>query len=220
MKKGALGCLGLFVIITLVIGVGFYRLVYKPFISDYVGGFAQLAEVAELNEAVENRASFAPPAGDVLEEAQVERLLAVQAEMEAELGERVEALQAKYEGLERELEAEGREANYLEALGGFRDVMGLVADAKRVQVAALNRHGFSLGEYAWVRAEAYRAAGIPVLDVGLVDALAAARDGDTAALEQRLTPDSPHAAPAPNRRLVEAHKAQLERMAGLAFFGL
>lgn len=220
MKKRALGCLGIFIVLTLVIGVGFYQFIYKPFISDYVGGFAQLAEVTELNEQVENRASYMPPDDDVLREAQVERFLAVQAEMEKELGQQVDALQAKYEQLDAQIKAEGREVNYLEALAGFKGVMGLIAEAKRIQVEALNRQNFSLEEYAWVRGEAYRAAGIPVLNTGFIEALAAAQSGDAETLEQHLIQGDSLAAPALNRRLIEDYKEQLERMAGLAFFGL
>ena len=142
MKKGVLGCLGIFVVLTLIIGAGFYLLLYKPFISDYVGGFAQLTEVTELNDQVENRAAYVPPEDDVLRAAQVERFVSVQAEMEAALGQRVEALKAKYEKLETAMEAEGREANYLEMFAGFRDMMGLITEAKRIQVEALNRHDF------------------------------------------------------------------------------
>ena len=220
MKKGVLGCFGIFVVLTLIIGAGFYFFIYKPFISDYVGGFAQLAEVAELNDQVENRAAYLPPEDNVLRAAQVERFVSVQAEMEEALGQRVEALKAKYEKLEAEIEAQGREANYLEMFAGFRDMMGLITEAKRIQVEALNRQDFSLEEYAWVRREAYRAAGLPVLSVGLVEAAEAAQNGNTEALAQQTLSGDSLAAPAPNRRLVKAHHEQLERMAGLAFFGL
>ena len=97
MKKGLIGCLGIFVVLTLIIGVGFYQLIYKPFIGDYVGSITQLAEVAELNERVDNRAAYTPPEDDVISERQLERFMAVQGEIEAELGQRVEALKAKYE---------------------------------------------------------------------------------------------------------------------------
>ena len=109
--------------------------------------------------------------------------------------------------------------NYVEALRGFSDAMGLVLQAKRIQVGALNRQDFSLDEYAWVRREAYRAAGIPVLSTGLVEAIAS-EDGSAEALMQHTIDGDSLAAPAPNRRLIGPHQEQLERMAGLAFFGL
>ncbi|MGI9175298.1 MAG: hypothetical protein ACR2GR_08270 [Rhodothermales bacterium] len=99
-------------------------------------------------------------------------------------------------------------------------MMGVITEAKRIQVEALNRQDFSLEEYAWVRREAYRAAGLPVLNVGLMEAVEAAQNGNTEALTQQTLSGDSLSAPEPNRRLVQAHQEQLERMAGLAFFGL
>ena len=71
-----------------------------------------------------------------------------------------------------------------------------------------------------MRREAYRAAGLPVLDVGLMEVVEATQNGNAESLAQQTLSGDSLAAPEPNRRLVEAHQEQLERMAGLSFFGL
>jgi hypothetical protein len=77
--------------------------------------------------------------------------------------------------------------------------------SKRNQVEALNRHDFSLQEYAWVRQQAYQALGQQV-NVASLEQIGATRPAQYAS-DQALA-------------LVEPHREQLAEMYVLAWFGL
>lgn len=219
MKKGLTGCLIVFVLLAVGGGIGFYYYVYKPFVGDYVGGFMEMAQVRELNDDIQDKTAYTPPADGELSPDQVDRFLGVQDQIRGDLSKELEKLKAKYEQIEVEIEQAGRDANYREMLSAWSDVTDLVVEAKRAQVAALNRQGFSLDEYEWVKQEVYRAAGMQVPTMGMRDILRAVQDGSGPEAIQ-VDPDASNAVPAHNRELVKAHGEQLEEMAALAWFGL
>ena len=77
-------------------------------------------------------------------------------------------------------------------------------DAKRAQVDALNEVGLSLEEYRWIRSEAYRALGVPFIDVDFARIAEQTRSGQQSApvlIGGALTGPGP----ASNLKLVERY---------------
>ena len=157
MKKAGIGCLVAVAVVVVLIGVGTWFVMQRA--KDFVGGVTQLAEVSNLNEQIQNRAPYRPPADQRLDAAQVTRYVEIQRAMVERLGARLDTLDAKYRQLSEELEQKGREANLREVLAAWRDMIGLVVDAKRAQVDAINAAGLSLDEYNWIRSQVLYALG-------------------------------------------------------------
>jgi hypothetical protein len=213
MKKFVLGCLGVLVIVAIAGGTLGYFYIYRPARS-YVSSFAQLKEVPRLNDQIRNKAAFAPPATGELTPEVLERYLRMQQSFRDRMGARVRELDAKYKSFEQ---ARGdRQPSVSEVLGALKDFGGLLLEAKRAQVEALNQEGFSRAEYEWVRNTVYRAAGLPI-DVNIEQAIRQVT-GETSGedLANRKVGNVPEA----NRTLVAPHLEKLRENVALAFFGL
>jgi len=210
MKNFAIGCAAVLVILT-VAGVGVVWFKFGDDISagiDAVQGVAKLApQFEELNDSIENRASYAPPADGELSEDAFQRFLAAQRQMRTELEGRLEELQSKYEALEQEIDERGGQAGISDMMGAYGDLADLLVDAKRAQVEAINDHDFSLQEYNWVRDQVYRAIGESVA----VAAIAANPTASTAF--QASVPEA-------TREMVEPHREELMKAHVLAWWGL
>lgn len=209
-----MGCLVVVGLLAIVIGIGSRLAVNK--VKEYAGGFSQLAEISDMNQKIRNQASFQPPADGRLNAAQVERYVGVQRAMMSSLGDRARKLDEKYKQLAKDLDAKGREANLRESLAAWSDVIALVVDAKREQVAALNSAGLSLSEYEWIRAQSLQALGYGAFGMNL-EALASANPeafgaaGANAAGMQVLQQ---------NRDLLAPHEGSAKEWLPLSFFGL
>ena len=215
MKKIAIGCAVVLVLLAAAAGVGSY-LVYRK-VSTAFGDFAQLGAVPALERNVRNKSSYTPPPSEELTDSQLQRLMRVQATVRAKLGDKGAELQQKYKTL---LEKENATALDLPALvSAYRDIAIAYIDAKRVQVAALNQEGFSIGEYRWVRNQAYAALGMPMMDVDVAKIVEDVRAGRSPSEPQRSISIGPTGPPG-NQDLVKPHKKALEDSAALAFFGL
>ena len=107
-------------------------------------------------------------------------------------------------------------------IGAYRDLARTYVDAKKAQVEALNTANFSLGEYRWVRQQAYAAVGMPVVDLDVSKIIDDVTSGRTPQQTQgpnlggSIEPTGPEA----NKTLVAPHKKTLEDNAALSFFGL
>jgi hypothetical protein len=214
MKKVVLGCLGVLVVATIGAGIAGYFFLYKP-AKSYVQSFSQLQELPTLNASIRNKAPFTPPESGALNEELVSRFMAAQQTLHETLGARVDALDAKYKVLR---EANGSDQPSIsEGLGALKDLGGLILDAKRAQVEALNRHAFSLAEYDWVRRRVYAASGIPMsLDIEhMIKQAQEGSSGDGSFAEEIAGPVSET-----DKQLVAPHLEKLRERAGLAFFGL
>jgi hypothetical protein len=214
MKKVLLGCLGVLLLATIAGGIGAYYFIYRP-AKSYVQSLSQLQEIPRLNAQVRNRASFTPPGSGELTQGVVERFVAVQTSIHGRLGARLQELDAKYKALS---DARGGEPSIAQGLSALKDLGTLILDAKRVQVDALNQHGFSVEEYDWVRRSVYAASGIPMsADVqGIIEAASSGQ----APTAESLTQAAIGEVPAINKTLVVPHLKTLQENAGLAFFGL
>jgi hypothetical protein len=107
--------------------------------------------------------------------------------------------------MKAELEQDGRDVNIVEMVTAYRDLGGLLLEAKRNQVQALNRHQFSLQEWAWVRNRAYQALGEEV-------AVASFGDQAPAQVTRQVSDEEVE--------LVSAHREDLMEGYALAWFGL
>ena len=207
MKNFAIGCLGVLVVLAVVGGGVAWFKVIKPGM-EFAGGIAELGrEYSELNESIDNRSGFTPPAEGELNEDRFQRFLAAQRQMRNELEGRLGELQEKYESLEDEIDERGGQAGLGDMMAAYGDLTGLLIDAKRAQVEALNSQNFSLQEYTWVRDQVYRAIGESV-------AVAAVSNGAGGGGEYETS------IPEATREMVEPHREELLEGHALAWWGL
>jgi hypothetical protein len=213
MKKLLLGCAVVSVVLVVGGGALAYFFVYRP-ATEYFASFAQLSEVPKLNERIRNKAVFTPPANGELTPEMVDRFRKAQTALRERMGDRVREMEAKYKGFDK-----SHQPSMSEMLSALKDLGGLLVDAKRAQVEALNSTGFSLEEYEWTRSAIYLAMGMPIQEN--LEAAIRKAAGDSAAEEAmrdiaREMPEVPDA----NRKLVEPFMKELADNAPLAFFGL
>jgi hypothetical protein len=214
MKKLLVALLVVFMLAGVAaVGVGYY--VYRQ-VRSTVAGFAELGQVPDIERGVRQR-GFTPPASAELTASQVDRFMRVQAQVRQRIGEQFDDFERKYKTLVEKDEASLRDLPAVVA--AYRDLAAVWIDAKRTQVAALNDAGFSLEEYRWIRDQAYRALGLPYVDLDLGRLMEAASSAGEAAgghLRGALEAVGPEA----NRRLVESFRKQLEENVALASLGL
>jgi hypothetical protein len=221
VKKLLVGCLVILVLGGVLFGVGAYYLyrAASPVIQNarnVLDGFSQLGE---LEKDVKNQSSFAAPQSGELAQEQVDRFVRVQEHVRAALGQRFEEIEAKYEYLKANSDS-SKQPSFGDFIGSLREMAGVVVDARRAQVAALNQQNFSSAEYAWVKSRVYQAAGVELSGAIDFEKMAeAARRGT--GIDGIRVPDAPATAvPAKNRELVKPHMKRMDEWLPLAFFGL
>lgn len=230
-KKIALGCAVVAVLLSALLAVAFYFLVWRPggemvrsgvemakAGKDYAAGLARLGEMAELNDEVADQSPWEPPQDGLLTAGQVERMMAVQRRVKGEMGPRFEGFSERYEAV-----SQGRRIRPAEIGDMLRDLGDLAVDAKRVQVAALNEQRFSRQEYAWVRRQSFLALGLSGVSLNLDDLAAALKRGDlekAMADLETLDEDGEPLVPPHNSALVEPYRDELTSWAPLAALGL
>jgi len=215
IKKIAIGC-GLALLLTGIAAgaLGFYA--YRQ-VSGTLTQFAALSEAPELEKSVRNREIFVPPASEEITDAQIEKLVKVQADVRKRLGDRMTAFEAQYRSL-----ADKKEASFTDGpkiLQAYADLASAWIDAKRGQVEALNATGLSVDEYRWIRDQSYRALGQPFVDMDLGKIVENARSGVESGLGElrgAVGPDGP----AVNQARVARFKKLLQDNIALASFGL
>jgi len=216
MKKVLVGCLIFLVVAVVLAAVGGYYFIYRPARS-YIASFQQIGDVREIEGGITNKTPFSAPEGGLLTEAQVNRFLEAAGQIHARLGARAQQLKAKYD--EMEIGREGRsDASFSEALGAFKDFVEFFVDGKRAQVDALNKAGFSLDEYNWVKEQVYASAGLLLSQIDLTE-LGRAASGEPPDLEPKQS-DIGGEIPEQNRSLVAPHVEKLKEYLAFGFFGL
>ncbi len=221
MKKFAIGCLIVLVVLGVAGGIGsyyVYRTVKAKF-GDTLTQLAALSKAPELERQVRNTRDYAPPADGVLAPAQVERFVAVQTAVRTQMGARFADLERRYKTLMEKKEATAFDLP--ELVSAYKDLAGVWIAGKQAQVEALNAQGFSLAEYRSVRDRTYRAVGLPLMSVDVSQIIDKAMRGEPVEqsaphVEGSIGPSGPVA----NQKIIEAHKKQLEDNAALAIFGL
>lgn len=221
MKKLLIGCLVVLVLGAVALGVGAYFLyrAASPVVQnarEYLDRFSQLSE---LDKQIKNQSPHSAPASGELSNEQVDRFARVQEHMRATLGQRFNEIDEKYKHLKANADS-SRQPTFGEMFSALGELAGVVTDARRAQVDALNQEGFSSAEYAWVKSRVYQAAGVELS--GAIDfqkIAEAARKGT--GIDAIRVPDAPLAAvPAKNRELVKPHVQRMDEWLPLAFFGL
>ncbi len=212
MKKVVIGCLLVVVVLAVSAGIAGYFIYNKA--RSYV---QQFQAVATLDKEVANTAAFTPPANHELTEAMVTRFVAVQEGMHAKLGARIDELKAKQDEFQKRQETEHRQASPSEAISTIAGMMGLIVEAKKAQVAALNQQKFSLDEYAWVRTQVYTAAGLDLAQLNLANLPEAVSQGGGAT---HPVAEAAGDVPPRNKELVAPYLPKLKEWAVLAFFGM
>lgn len=215
-KKLAIGC-GIFVLLAGIVlaGLGYYA--YRQ-VSSSVAQFREFGQVPDLERSIRNRDAFVPPASEELTESQVDKLVQVQTEVRRRVGERMASFEEKYKVIARNDNATIADAPAI--IRAYGDLAAAWVDAKRSQVDALNAAGLSLEEYRWIRDQAYRALGLPFVDLDMgrfADESARSRMLENPAeLRGSLGPAGPEV----NRKRIERVKKLLEENLALASFGL
>jgi len=215
MKKLAIGC-GVLLVVLMVCGaVGGYLLYHK--VSSTIAGFAELRKVPEIERSVRNQTPYQPPSNGELSPAQVQRYLAVQQAVRARLGAQATVLERNYHRLLSKKEATALDMP--ELMAAYRDLAGVYVDGKRAQVDALNKAGFSLEEYRWVRTQSYAALGVPMMDFDVSRMIEDVKAGRTPATPNQLMLLGPSGPPA-NLKLVKPYEKPIVDYAPYGFFGL
>jgi hypothetical protein len=222
VKKVLVGCLVILMLGVVVFVAGSY-LLYRaasPMIQnarEYVNNLNQLDEI---DRQIANKAAYTAPASNELTEAQVERFVRVQEQVRAALGQRFDELEKKYDYLKQNQNQQGREPTIAEAFTALGEMFNVLVQARRLQVDALNKEGFSREEYSWVRERVFQAAGFEVANQIDFRKLQEAIKSNTG-LENIETPDVPKVdVPEKNRALVKPHVEKLGEWLPLVFFGL
>jgi hypothetical protein len=215
MKKLALGC-------AVVLGLGAAGVAAASWyayhkVSSTFAGFAQLGTLPELERSVRKLGPYTPPPSGEPSPEQLDRLLRVQQAVRDRLGARAQEIEVRYRKLLAKKEATAVDAP--ELLSAYRDLAAAYMDAKRAQVDALNRAGFSLEEYRWTRSQVYGALGMPLMDLDVAAIITDVKQGREPAMPAHRMTIGPTGSPAV-QKLVEPHRKALADNAGLAFFGL
>lgn len=221
MKKFAIGCLVVLVIVGIVGGIGLY-VAYDRYLKpgvELANSVKELGRLADIEKRVANKASFSAPEGGELTQAMVDRFVAVQKGMESKLGSRLDLLKTKYDELDRSLKSEKRDASFREVATAMKDLADIVMVAKEAQVEALNHAAFSVEEYQWVRGQVYAAAGMTTAGLDLRKMADGLKAGDVKGLREPAH-ETIGEVPARNRELVAPYEKQLQQWVTLAYCGL
>jgi hypothetical protein len=221
VKKLVVGCLVVLVLGMVVAIAGSYFLyrAASPMLQNARNYLQGMAELSELDEQITNKSPHAAPASGELTEAQVDRFVRVQDSVHAALGQRFDEIEAKYQHLKGSADNPTL-PSISDALGALSDLGNLFVQARRYQIDALNKEGFSQAEYSWVRDRVFQAAGMEVTSkIDLKQLEDAVRDGT--GLEDLKAPSvSTFEVPEKNRELVKPYLAKAEQWLPLMFFGL
>jgi len=221
VKKLLIGCLVILVLGAGLLGVGAYYLyrAASPMVESARTVLDGFAKVGELEKEITNRSAYAAPDNGELATEQVDRFVRVQEQMRKSLGQRIDEIEAKYDYLKANADT-SKQPSFVDLVNSLRDMVGLITDARRAQVDALNQEGFSSAEYTWVRSRVYQAAGVELSGAIDFEKIAeAARQGT--GIEGIRVPEMPRTGvPAKNRELVKPHVKRMDEWLPLAFFGL
>jgi hypothetical protein len=216
MKKLAIGCLVVFVVIgAAVVGIGYYG--YMK-VKSTVAQLAELQKVPEIERGIRVKTPFVVPASGELTASQVDKFMQVTTRVRDRLGKDMAAFERNYKTLAEKKQTTAADLPAL--LSAYRDMATGWLNAKRAQVDALNEVGLSLDEYRWIRSEAYRALGVPFVDVDFARIAEQAQSGGLQSAPVLVGGALTGPGPASNLKLVEKYRKQLEDFVPLASFGL
>jgi hypothetical protein len=224
MKKLLGGCLALVLIAVVALGLAlFYGYqAARPMIDNARGMLEQGREIAALSDRVTNKSDYVPPATGELSDAQVQRFLAVHGQVRQTLGPRWSDLQTRATAVENKAREGGRDLSFSEVGSMLSDFGGLLRDARRAHVDALNAEQFSASEYNWVKLRAYEAAGLEAMQgIDWASIQETVKEGAArVGVREPQLPEVPRPEiPARNRELVKPHYDDLKAWLPLTVLG-
>lgn len=160
-RKLLFGCMGSAGLAGILLLVAFYFFVFRP-TEQVMADMAQITELKVQNEGLWDRSLFAPPVDELLLPEQLDRFARVQTAMKKGLGTDFPVLAKRAEklhGIRATTDDSNRGLTMREAVVLFKGLGPVLAQAKTTQVEAMNREGFSLSEYRWVRERLYGSLG-------------------------------------------------------------
>ena len=215
-KKIALGCLGIGLLV--LVGGGYFA--YSTFVKPLMSSVSVLEEIDNTNSKIDNQSTYDVPEDRELSESQVERFVDVQKEIRQGLEARIIEFQKEYEELSAELE--NREPSLTEITGAWGDMIQMYADAKQIQVDALNNHDFSLQEYRFVQQSFYQALGVELFSYNIDQIAASAQEGNfnMDVSEYENMQEKIDQVPEQNRKLVSQYSENADDWLVFAWWGL
>ncbi len=222
MKKILGGCLVIVIVAAIGLAVaGYYAYRAMRPVIDNASSYIEKARIVDrMGEAVENKAPFVEPASGELTATQVERFLAVQTRVRAELGDKWGEVEKKSADIRARAERGATDWTLAEFTQMFSEIGTLWIDARKAQVNALNVQKFSEDEYKWVRSRVYEAAGVHMagnMDLSMIEELA--RDTTATTGMEMPQVDLPKI-PGKNVELVKPHAAKVKEWIPMAALGL
>jgi hypothetical protein len=220
-RRVVFGCLGVVAVLAAVALVFLYFWLLKP-AQEVFADLEQLKGMQELNTQIAEEAVYEPPADGELTPEQLERFARVQREMRsalgaadyALLGERAQKLKGV---LVRGEEVATESVGFRDAILAFKGLGPVLLRAKEGQVEGLNREGFSLPEYRWVRENLYRGLGFSRVNIYLEDFAASLGKGEYDLPEEEETVPPP---PDRNLELVSLYSRTAREWFPFLVFGL
>lgn len=208
----AIGC-GVVFLLLFLAGAGVaWWFIGRP-AGELLGSVRDVQRIEQIRDGVRDQGPYVAPADGVLEDRQVDRFLAVQDEMRARLEGRFDELRERYERIEQR----AGDPTPRELAQAASDLTGLLVEATRGQVDALNAQSFSLEEYRWVRARVLEAAGYAAAGYDVTQLTG----GDAPSSARAPTGPSPGATvPQANVDRVAPHRERIEENLVFAWFGL
>jgi hypothetical protein len=219
-RQVKIGCLSAAVSCVILVGVWAYIGIIRP-ARAVLDDLNLMATLAPMNADIANQDAFTPPPGGELTQSRLEAFSRIQETMKAGLGEaeyallrdRALALAGMFdEDGERKL----KEVSLKRAVTALDGLGPVLVRAKELQVSGLNREGFSLDEYRWVRESFYRALGFSRTNVYFEDFVANMKAG------KDTNPPSQDDIPTPqrNKDLAALYSDSVEEWHPFLVFGL
>lgn len=160
MKRFLAGCFLLILLGTGIAGYLFYTRVLRP-VAGSMADLTHLTRLGKVNDRLVNTTPYTPPADGTLTREQVERFLAVQAEVRDSTGATFGRVRGRLGTLPEKMRRPDGSLtfDFKELMGAFKGLGPDILALKERQVTSLNRQGFSKAEYRWVRESIFRAMG-------------------------------------------------------------
>ena len=164
MKKFAIGCLVVFILVFVIGGFAAYQFLIKPSMG-IIQDFQGLAELDELNNNILNQYAFNIPSNNELTEQQVTDYVGTLRFIREDLQDDYEVLRKEFTSLDG---ISGNIFGNIQNITGIsQDLIGTVKEAKLSEIKAINNIDYSLEEYTWVRERVLEAAGLGAYSFGL-----------------------------------------------------
>lgn len=221
MKKILAGCLIVAVIAMLGLGVAaFYAYrAMKPVIDNAASYMDKAREVTRLGENIKIKTRFEPPGNGELTNSQVDRFVAVQTRVRADLDDQWDQIEKKSAELKARAQ-NSRDWTLTEFTSVFSEIANIYLAGRKAQVDAINVQRFSEEEYEWVRRRVYEAAGVQLaggMDLSRIEGLARENAWKNGV---EIPPMGLPEVPETNIKLVTPHAGKLKEWIPMAVLGL